>query len=133
MQLMPSTYREITSVNADLGMIDNPELNIEAGIAYDRRLWLRWEHDSIAGDRRQFMFASYNAGRGTLLAAQRRARQLRLDPRQWRNIEKIAPSVPRWRHEETLDYVRKINTNIARLDDRGRIMKDGATARGLRR
>ncbi|WP_310570642.1 transglycosylase SLT domain-containing protein [Gemmatimonas sp.] len=133
MQLMPSTYREIASENADLALIDNPELNIEAGIAYDRRLWLRWENDSIAEDRRQFMFASYNAGRGTLLNAQRRARQRQLDPRQWRNIEKIAASVPRWRHLETLDYVRKIEVNIARLDDRGRIMKAGATARGLKR
>ena len=133
MQLMPSTYREIASENADLGMIDNPELNIEAGIAYDRRLWLRWEHDSIAVDRLQFMFASYNAGRATLLSAQRHARQRRLDPRQWRNIEKIAPSVPRWRHVETLDYVRKIDVNISRLDDRGRIIKAGATARGLKR
>ena len=133
MQLMPSTYREIASENADLALIDNPELNIEAGIAYDRRLWLRWENDSIAEDRRQFMFASYNAGRGTLLNAQRRARQRQLDPRQWRNIEKIAASVPRWRHLETLDYVRKIEVNITRLDDRGRIMKAGATARGLKR
>lgn len=133
MQLMPSTYREIASENADLAMIDNPELNIEAGIAYDRRLWLRWENDSVGDDRRQFMFASYNAGRGTLLNAQRRARQRQLDPRQWRNIEKIAASVPRWRHVETLDYVRKIDVNITRLDDRGRIMKAGATARGLKR
>ena len=133
MQLMPSTYREIASENADLALIDNPELNIEAGIAYDRRLWLRWENDSIAEDRRQFMFASYNAGRGTLLNAQRRARQRQLDPRQWRNIEKIAASVPRWRHLDTLDYVRKIEVNITRLDDRGRIMKAGATARGLKR
>ena len=133
MQLMPSTYREIASENADLAMINNPELNIEAGIAYDRRLWLRWENDSVADDRRQFMFASYNAGRATLLAAQRRARERRLDPRQWRNIEKIAASVPRWRHLQTLDYVRKIDVNVARLDDRGRITKAGTTARGLKR
>lgn len=133
MQLMPSTYREITSENVDLGMIENPGMNIEAGIAYDRRLWLRWENDSIADDRLQFMFASYNAGRGTLLSAQRRARERQLDPRQWRNIEKIAPSVPRWRHVETLDYVRKIDMNISRLDDRGRVTKRGATARGLER
>ena len=132
MQLMPSTYREITSENADLDLIDDPELNIEAGIAYDRRLWLRWENDSIAEDRLQFMFASYNAGRATLLSAQRRARQRQLDARQWRNIEKIAPSVPRWRHVETLDYVRKIDVNITRLDDRGRVIKSGTTARGFK-
>jgi membrane-bound lytic murein transglycosylase F len=133
MQLMPSTYREIASENADLAMIDNPELNIEAGIAYDRQLWLRWANDSVADDRRQFMFASYNAGRGTLLNAQRRARERQLDPRRWRNIERIAASVPRWRHAETLDYVGKIEVNITRLDDRGRIMKANATVRGLKR
>ncbi len=133
MQLMPSTYREIASENADLALIDNPELNIEAGIAYDRRLWLRWANDSVADDRRQFMFASYNAGRGTLLNAQRRARERRLDPRRWRNIERIAASVPRWRHAETLDYVGKIEVNITRLDDRGRLMKTDATVRGLKR
>ena len=132
MQLMPGTYREIASENADLDLIDNPELNIEAGIAYDRRLWLRWENDSIAEDRLQFMFASYNAGRATLLSAQRRARLRQLDARQWRNIEKIAPSVPRWRHVETLDYVRKINANITRLDDRGRVIKSGTTVRGFK-
>ena len=132
MQLMPGTYREMASENADLDLIDNPELNIEAGIAYDRRLWLRWENDSIAEDRLQFMFASYNAGRATLLSAQRRARQRQLDARQWRNIEKIAPSVPRWRHVETLDYVRKINTNITRLDDRGRVITSGTTVRGFK-
>ena len=133
MQLMPSTYREITSENADLAMIDSPERNIQAGIAYDRRLWLGWEKDSVADDRRQFMLASYNAGRGTLLNAQRSARQRQLDPRRWRNIEQIAATVPRWRHQETLDYVRKIEVNITRLDDRGRIMKAGATVRGLKR
>ena len=79
------------------------------------------------------MLASYNAGRGTLLNAQRSARQQQLDPRQWRNIEQIAASVPRWRHQETLDYVRKIEVNITRLDDRGRLMKAGVTPRGLKR
>jgi membrane-bound lytic murein transglycosylase MltF len=133
MQLMPSTYREIASENADLGLINDPELNIEAGIAYDRRLWLRWENDSVTDDRRQFMFASYNAGRATLLTAQRHARERRLDPRRWRSIEKVAASVPRWRHRETLDYVRKIDVNVARLDDRGRVMKFGTTRRGLKR
>ncbi len=133
MQLMPNTFREIASANADLDLINDPERNIEAGITYDRRLWLRWENDSIVDDRHRFMFASYNAGRGTLLSAQRHARERRLDPRQWSNIEKIAESVPRWRHGETLDYVRKIELNITRLDDRGRLMNASATTRGLTR
>lgn len=132
MQLMPSTFREIASKNADLAMIDDPESNIEAGIAYDRRLWVRWESDSIAEDRLQFMFASYNAGRGTLLSAQRMARARQLDHRQWRSIETVAPTVTRWRHEETMGYVRKISVNVASLDDRGRVITGGKSARGRR-
>ena len=37
------------------------------GISYDRRLWRQWEQDSVEYHRREFMFASYNAGRGTII------------------------------------------------------------------
>ena len=113
--------------------IDDPEMNIAAGIAYDRRLWLRWESDSVTSDRERFMFASYNAGRTTLLNAQRMARTASLDPRMWSNIETVAPQVPRWRHGETLNYVRRIADFVTQLDDRGRVMDGAITSRGARR
>lgn len=133
MQLMPITFREITSKNPELQHIDDPSMNIAAGIAYDRRLWLRWERDSIQGDRTRFMLASYNAGRTTLLHAQQHARNAKLDPRLWPSIERIAPQVPRWRHAETLQYVRRISTILDQLDDRGRATVDGASTRGVKR
>jgi membrane-bound lytic murein transglycosylase MltF len=133
MQLMPDTFREIASKNPELERIDDPEMNIAAGIAYDRRLWLRWEIDSVQSDRERFMLASYNAGRTTLLNAQRVARTASLDPRMWSNIESVAPKVPRWRHAETLNYVRRIDTFITQLDDRGRVIVGGVSSRGLRR
>ena len=133
MQLMPVTFREIASKNPELERIDDPVMNIAAGIAYDRRLWLQWESDSIDADRARFMFASYNAGRGTLRNAQKMAREQRLDPRLWPNIETIAPKVPRWRHAETLGYVRKITAYINHLDERGRSVTDDVTVRGLKR
>ncbi len=71
MQLMPSTYKEITSRSSTFGSIDDPEWNIAAGIMHDRGLWRRWERDSIDVDRKEFMFASYNAGEGTIMNAQR--------------------------------------------------------------
>jgi membrane-bound lytic murein transglycosylase MltF len=132
MQLMPGTYREIASKNADLQELDDPEMNIAAGIAYDRRLWLRWESDSVEADRAAFMFASYNAGRGTLINAQRLARRSALDPRSWPSIERVAPKVPRWRHGETLEYVRRINANVQQMDDRGHVIVRGVTARGAK-
>lgn len=133
MQLMPTTFREIASKNPELTRIDDAESNIAAGIAYDRVLWLRWAQDSIDADRLPFMLASYNAGRGTLLQAQKRARAEQLDPRAWPSIERVAPTVPRWRHVETLGYVRRIGVLHGQLDDRGRVLSaSGVTARGKR-
>jgi membrane-bound lytic murein transglycosylase MltF len=121
MQLMPATFREIHSKNPEMTSIDKPEWNIAAGIYYDRDLWNRWEEDSGEGDRAHFMFGSYNAGRGTLLRAQRFARDMTLDPSIWPSIETVAPKVPRWRYAETLGYVEKIDGNAARMNDRGRV------------
>lgn len=124
MQLMPSTYQEVRTKNPSMRHIDDPEWNIAAGIYYDRRLWRLWETDSVETDRLPFMFASYNAGRLTILRAQDTARTHALDHRTWRNIEMVAPRLTRWRHSETLDYVRRIEANHAWLDDRGRMRRD---------
>ena len=67
------------------------------------------------------MFGSYNAGRSTLLRAVAIARRKLLDPQVWPNIEKIAREVPRWRHVETLTYVRRIEAHHARMDPHGRV------------
>ncbi|MFN8580427.1 MAG: hypothetical protein U0163_05535 [Gemmatimonadaceae bacterium] len=43
------------------------------------------------------MFASYNAGRRTILGvAQVVARRESLDVRDWTHIARVAPRVPRW-------------------------------------
>jgi len=123
MQLMPSTYKEIQSNASSFGSIDDPEFNIAAGILLDRDLWKRWERDSIDVDRREFMFASYNAGAGTILNAQRACRERSLDHRAWTSVETVAPAVPRWRYRETLGYVKKIKTGLDSMDDKGRLQK----------
>jgi membrane-bound lytic murein transglycosylase F len=116
MQLMPSTFKGIQSENEEFREIDDPEMNIAAGVFYDRKLWLLWETDSIDGHRQEFMFASYNAGRRTILRAQSQARRSGLDPRAWPDIAKVAPVVPRWRHRETLDYVTRIARNLESME-----------------
>ena len=125
MQLMPSTYAAIQS-KAGFGAIDDPEFNIAAGILHSRGLWRRWERDSIDTDRREFMFASYNAGEGTIMNAQRACVARSLDRRSWTSVETVAPQVPRWRYRETLGYVRKIQKGITNMDDKGRIRKNVA-------
>lgn len=123
MQLLPRTFHEIASQNPDIRRaINDPEWNIAAGISYDRRLWQQWEADSVMVQRQQFMFASYNAGRGTILGAQSVARSRQLDARSWSSIETVAPNVPRWRWRETIGYVHRIDGHLAQLDEHGRLI-----------
>lgn len=123
MQLMPLTFREIQSKNPDFHSIDDPEWNIAAGIYYDRRLWRMWRDSVDTEDHRFFMFASYNAGRVPILRARDVARARTLNPRLWASVEAVAPEVRRWRHQETLNYIRRINGNLERMDSRGRVVR----------
>jgi membrane-bound lytic murein transglycosylase F len=114
MQLMPSTYHEIASHRPDFGAIDQPEWNIAAGILHDRYLWDLWQGDIPDDERHRFMFASYNAGEGTINRALTMAKT-RIGPPAWSSVEQIAPSVTHWRYLETLGYVRRIDSTYARL------------------
>ena len=115
MQLMPSTYQWIQSRSPELGPIDDPEWNIAAGIQHDRYLWRLWSKDVPEDERDSFMFASYNAGEGTITRATTVARERNLDHSLWSNIETVAPNVQRWRYEETLTYVSRIGRYIEQL------------------
>jgi soluble lytic murein transglycosylase-like protein len=117
MQLMPSTYGQIKSALPRFGAIDDPEWNIAAGILHDRDLWTLWNRDVPEDQRWAFMFASYNAGEGTIMRARRTAVAERLDQSRWPAIERVAPKVERWRYSETLGYVRTITANKNALGD----------------
>jgi membrane-bound lytic murein transglycosylase F len=124
MQLMPRTQREVLSKNPDLRAIPRPpELNIAAGIAYDRQLWQLWTADTDEAHMREFMLGSYNAGRGTLLRAQDIAETAALDARVWPSIKVVAPKVPRWRSDETLTYLDRIFLNLGRMDRNGKVIR----------
>src|SRR5947208_5162474 len=114
MQLMPSTYHDIASHRPEFGTIDQPEWNIAAGIMHDRYLWTLYQKDISDDERHHFMFASYNAGEGTINRAISMARG-KGDPPVWSSVELIAPTVGRWRYTETLGYVRRIDSAYARM------------------
>ena len=116
MQLMPSTYREIQSALPHFGAIDDPEWNIAAGILHDRDLWTLWSKSVETEERPAFMFGSYNAGEGTITRACGVAKASQLDFARWSNIEQIAPKVQRWRYQETIGYVRRIQDNYTSLN-----------------
>lgn len=121
MQLMPSTFEAIRSRAPDLQSVDDPEMNIAAGIHHNRALWKMWADAATALDQRHFMFASYNAGRTTIRRAQRVAQRARLDPHVWASIVTVSPRVYRWRQRQTLHYLRTIEMWLSKFDDRGRL------------
>jgi membrane-bound lytic murein transglycosylase F len=114
MQLMPSTFKLIRTARPEFASIDDPEWNIAAGIMHDRYLWTLWQKNIPESERHRFMFASYNAGEGTINRARAIART-KLGDTIWSNIEQVAPTVQRWRYLETLGYVRRIDSVYAKL------------------
>jgi membrane-bound lytic murein transglycosylase MltF len=118
MQLMPSTYHAIQTARPEFQAINDPEWNIAAGIMHDRYLWTLWQKGIDEDDRARFMFASYNAGEGTIGRARRAATAAQLDSARWLSVEQVAPKVQRWRYRETLGYVRTIQTNYDTLRTR---------------
>jgi membrane-bound lytic murein transglycosylase F len=121
MQLMSPTYAEARRRNKDFGDISNPEWNIAAGIWYAHEQWNSWESDAEKKFRKQFMLGSYNAGRGTLVRAQKVALSEKLNHKRWPTIEKVAPRVPNWRYKETLAYVGSVFANMSSMDRKGRV------------
>lgn len=115
MQLMPSTFQYIQSRRPEFRSIDDPEWNIAAGVMHDRYLWKLWEKKVTGEERYNFMFASYNAGEGTIGRAADSARAVAGGTPAWLHVEQVAPRVPRWRYRETLGYLKKIDANYARL------------------
>jgi membrane-bound lytic murein transglycosylase F len=110
MQIMPRTFEEIVENNPTIkGSRMQPRWNIAAGIYYDRQLWNLWKAERPIEDRIRFMFGSYNAGRGSILKAQKKAKQRGLNPNLWPSIERTLPAVTGPRSNETLGYVKKID------------------------
>lgn len=109
MQVMPRTYQEIQAKNPALkGSRLQPRWNIAAGIYYDRTLWNIWQDDRPKQDRINFMFGSYNAGKGNILKAQKVAEKRRLNPNLWQSIESALPAITGKRSRETISYIEKI-------------------------
>jgi membrane-bound lytic murein transglycosylase F len=104
MQLMPNTFTEISKVLHLTNIVD-PESNIHAGIYYDRKMYDIWKVPRPINDRLALMFASYNAGVGNILKAQRLCK---LESLKWNSIVAVASSVASWKSKETIAYVSKI-------------------------
>lgn len=103
MQLMPKTFAEVIKREKLENDVWNPRWNIAAGIAYDRQLYNMWKAERPKNDRIAFTMASYNAGAGNILKAQKLC-----NCNDWRGITLVAHKVTSWKCEETLGYVSRI-------------------------
>ena len=108
MQIMPKTFIELQKKNNQLKDVMTPRWNICAGIYYDSILFKKWKEDRKFIDRMRFTMGSYNAGFRTILRAQKVSREKGFNGRDWESIKMVAPKVYRWRHKETLNYIKKI-------------------------
>ena len=110
MQIMPETFKEIARKEPTIkGTRKQPRWNIAAGIYYDRMIWKTWKARRPFQDRINFMFGSYNAGKGNILKAQKIAEKKGLNPNLWGSIEPSLPKVTGGSSKETIGYVRKID------------------------
>lgn len=108
MQIMPGTWADVCKKQKLTTNITDPEHNIANGIYYDRYLWRNWKAKRTIKDRLCLMFASYNAGLGTILIAQKLCNESNtgLNCNTWTNIKQFKHR--RWIHEETVNYVDRI-------------------------
>lgn len=112
MQIMPGTFDEIKRRNKFVkGSVHDPKVNIRAGIWYDKSIWAKWSRKETLQDRINFMMASYNAGRGHIINAQKFCIQhpeLYGDPNTWACIDKSLHLVTGRHSVETRTYVKRI-------------------------
>ncbi len=107
MQIMPYTQAQIAS---ELGFseedFNNPHVNIRAGIYYFGKIYQAMSDRPMAdkslntrgltkNDRLKLMLAAYNAGRGRITDAQKIAKYMNDDPRQWISVKSALPFMSR--------------------------------------
>ena len=110
MQIMPKTFEEISHKNPSIkGTREQPRWNIAAGIYYNRMIWKTWKAERPFLDRLNFMFGSYNAGKGNILKAQRLAKKEALNMNHWDSIEQVLQKVTGKKSAETIGYIKKIH------------------------
>lgn len=109
MQIMPRTYSEIQRKNKLIkGNATEPKFNIAAGIFYDKQLWKFWTTERDFAERLKFMFASYNAGAGNILKAQKKSKAKGNEVILWQPVADSLNEVTGKHSTETVQYVEKI-------------------------
>ena len=106
-QIMPVTWKEITkSLNWPQWVSPLfPSLSIKAAAYYDAKLYSKWTTQRPYLDKLNLMFASYNAGFGNILEAQKKCNNAVL----YSEIIQCLELVTGHYSKETITYVERIN------------------------
>lgn len=109
MQLMPATFQEIRK---EVGLPNAPydaKSNIHAGIWYNMKCYNVWTESRSNGEILKLMFASYNAGPGSIIRAQKVVRNGGVcDGKHWDCIQRGLPQVTGNHSKETTEYVANV-------------------------
>jgi len=116
MQLMPATFQEIRK---EVGLPNapyDPNANIHAGIRYNLKCYNVWTENRSNREVLKLMFASYNAGPGNIIRAQKVVRDRRIcDGKRWDCIRRGLPQVTGSHSKETIQYVANVEQYYAAL------------------
>lgn len=110
-QFMPGTWNDVSK---ELGLVGSPndaELAIPAGAYYMAKLRNVWRWPRPEEDRHNLALASYNAGAGNIIKAQKRCG----DPSGYNEIMHCLPHITGHYAQETLGYVPRIRSIYKRL------------------
>ncbi len=110
MQLMPSTARRMARTHgAELDLFD-ADTNIFLGVRYARRCFDIWKKEKGL-ERIRFMLASYNAGPGHIIRAQRQAEV----PDKWECVAIMLPGITGDKAQETINHVLRVEKTFKTL------------------
>jgi membrane-bound lytic murein transglycosylase F len=116
-QLMPGTHRELSAaLRAGMASPHDVVYSLNAGAFYMARLRASWTAERPEDERRRLAQASYNAGLGNVLKAQRRCKAETASPcRAWSDVAPHLPAITGRHSAETLAYVDRIERTFHRL------------------
>lgn len=103
-QFMPKTWEDVQRELEFSASRISPEHSITAGAYYLSKMRKVWSRNRPEQDRRRLAFASYNAGAGNILAAQR----ISGNKTHWEQISKHLHLVTGGHAAETINYVARI-------------------------
>lgn len=104
-QIMPATMRDISKNSGIIGNPYDPEIGINAGAFYMSRMRAIFKAPRPEKEKHNLSMASYNAGAGNIIKAQKLAG----NPPNWQPVADVLHKVTGKHSKETIDYVYKIN------------------------